>query len=74
MNKAEEDNIRLQQLVSIARMGWWEADFNEGVYYCSDFVADLLGIEGGKISFSDFGNLICADYRERCLQSSVRLR
>lgn len=67
MNKAEEDNIRLQQLVSIARMGWWEADFYEGVYYCSDFVADLLGIEGGKISFSDFGNLICADYRERVL-------
>ena len=40
MNKAEEDNIRLQQLVSIARMGWWEADFIEGVNYSSEFVGD----------------------------------
>lgn len=68
MDKSEENDIRLRQLVSMARMGWWEADFNEGVYYCSEFVADLLGIEGDKISFQDFGNLICENYRERVLE------
>lgn len=52
----------------MARLGWWEADFSEGVYYCSEFVADLLGIEGDKISFKDFGNLICENYRERVLE------
>ncbi len=68
MGKSEENDIKLRQLVSMARMGWWEADFNEGVYYCSDFVADLLGIEGDQISFHDFGNLICENYRERILE------
>ena len=41
--------------------------FDEGVYYCSEFVADLLGIEGNKISAKDFANLICENYRERIL-------
>jgi len=58
----------LQQLVSMARIGWWEVDFDEGVYYCSEFVADLLGIEGNKISAKDFANLICENYRERILE------
>ncbi|KAB3664115.1 PAS domain-containing protein, partial [Phocaeicola vulgatus] len=40
----------------------------EGVYYCSEFVADLLGIEGNKISAKDFANLICENYRERILE------
>lgn len=68
MGKFEENDVRLRQLVSMARLGWWEADFSEGVYYCSEFVADLLGIEGDKISFKDFGNLICENYRERVLE------
>lgn len=36
--------------------------------YCSEFVADLLGIEGNKISAKDFANLICENYRERILE------
>lgn len=65
MGKIQENDARLQQLVSMARIGWWEVDFDEGVYYCSEFVADLLGIEGNKISAKDFANLICENYRER---------
>ena len=67
MGKIQENDARLQQLVSMARIGWWEVDFDEGVYYCSEFVADLLGIEGNKISAKDFANLICENYRERIL-------
>ena len=66
--KIQENDARLQQLVSMARIGWWEVDFDEGVYYCSEFVADLLGIEGNKISAKDFTNLICENYRERILE------
>lgn len=66
--KIQENDARLQQLVSMARIGWWEVDFDEGVYYCSEFVADLLGIEGNKISAKDFANLICENYRERILE------
>lgn len=68
MRKIQENDARLQQLVSMARIGWWEVDFDEGVYYCSEFVADLLGIEGNKISAKDFANLICENYRERILE------
>ena len=68
MGKIQENDARLQQLVSMARIGWWEVDFDEGVYYCSEFVADLLGIEGHKISAKDFANLICENYRERILE------
>lgn len=68
MGKIQENAARLQQLVSMARIGWWEVDFDEGVYYCSEFVADLLGIEGNKISAKDFANLICENYRERILE------
>lgn len=68
MGKIQENDARLQQLVSMACIGWWEVDFDEGVYYCSEFVADLLGIEGNKISAKDFANLICENYRERILE------
>lgn len=68
MGKIQENDARLQQLVSMARIGWWKVDFDEGVYYCSEFVADLLGIEGNKISAKDFANLICENYRERILE------
>ena len=68
MGKIQENDAMLQQLVAMARIGWWEVDFDEGVYYCSEFVADLLGIEGNKISAKDFANLICENYRERILE------
>lgn len=67
MEKSEEDSTRLKELVSMANMGWWEADFTEQVYYCSDFVVDLLGLDSDKISFIDFHHLIHEDYRERVL-------
>lgn len=74
MGKIQENDARLQQLVSMARIGWWEVDFDEGVYYCSEFVADLLGIEGNKISAKDFTNLICENYRERILEEFCSFR
>ena len=65
MKLSEEEIARLQKSVSMARLGWWEADFNEGVYYCSDFLIDLFDLEGDVISFEDFGDLICEEHRER---------
>lgn len=49
----------------MANIGWWEADFEEGVYYCSEFLQELFGLEGETISFDDFGNRICEEYRKR---------
>ena len=68
MGKIQENDARLQQLVSMARIGWWEVDFDEGVYYCSEFVADLLGIDGNKISSKYIANMICEIIRESILE------
>lgn len=38
------------------------------VWFFRIYVADLLGIEGNKISAKDFANLICENYRERILE------
>lgn len=67
MTPAEEKISRLEKAVSLSRLGWWEADFNEQVYYCSEFLQDLFELKGEVISFQDFNNRICEDYRERIL-------
>ena len=53
---------------SLAQIGWWEADFAAGHYLCSDFLCELLGLEGDTISFQDFQKLIREDYREQIIQ------
>lgn len=55
----------LRKLASIARIGWWEADFSAGYYVCSDYLAELLQLESNTISFADFRLLVREDYRER---------
>lgn len=70
----EEDNIKLQKVISMAQVGWWEADFTKMIYRCSPFVADLLELEGDTISFSDFHYLIREDYRERIIAEFISFR
>lgn len=53
---------RYCKMSSLAQIGWWEADFLADHYVCSDFLCDLLGLEGDTISFMDFQNLIREDY------------
>ena len=62
-----EGDAKLKKLLSLARVGWWEADFGKGIYYCSDFISDLLGIEGDSLPFADFAKFISEEYRERIL-------
>ncbi len=37
-------------------MGWWESDVkqHQQLYFCSDFIVDLLGLESHRISFQEF--------------------
>ena len=39
-------------------------DFDEGVYYCSEFVADLLGIPDADIYCFDNGRIHLCEYEE----------
>ena len=42
--------------------------FTAGYYLCSDYLSDLLGLDGDTISTSDFLNLIREDYRKQIAQ------
>ena len=64
----QTDNERYKKMASLAQIGWWEVDLTAGYYLCSDYLSDLLGLDGDTISTSDFLNLIRADYRKLIAQ------
>ena len=64
----QTDNERYKKMASLAQIGWWEADLTTGYYLCSDYLSDLLGLEGDTISSADFLNLIREDYRKQIAQ------
>ena len=57
------ENSKFQRLMTMADLGWWEADLKKQLYTCSEFVVDLFGLNSNTISFSQFGELIREDYR-----------
>ena len=59
---------RYRKMSSLAQIGWWEADFAAGHYLCSDFLCDLLDLDGDTISFQDFQKMIREDYREQVVR------
>ena len=58
-----DSNERFRKMSSLAQIGWWEADFLTGHFVCSEFLADLFGLDNDMISFEDFHKLVCEDYR-----------
>ena len=64
----QTDNERYRKMASLAQIGWWEVDLTAGYYLCSDYLSDLLGLDGDTISASDFLNLIREDYRKQIAQ------
>ena len=64
----QTDNERYKKMASLAQIGWWEVDLTAGYYLCSDYLSDLLGLDGDTISTSDFLNLIREDYRKQIAQ------
>lgn len=59
---------RYRKMASMAQIGWWEADIEAGYYLCSDYLCDLLDLEGDTISALDFLNMVREDYREQIYQ------
>lgn len=64
----QTDNERYYKMASLAQIGWWEVDLTTGYYLCSDYLCDLLGLDGDTISNSDFLNLVREDYRKQIAQ------
>ena len=59
------DYEKYVQIAQMAKMGWWESDLKNQEYICSDFIVDLLGLEGNRISFIEFHQRIREDHRLR---------
>lgn len=59
------DNDRLKRLSALGRIGWWEVDFSARQFLCSEYVSDLLELNGRILSFADFDRMIREDYRTR---------
>lgn len=64
----DNDIERLRRMASMAQIGWWEADFTAGHYLCSEYLCDLLGLEGNTISFMDFRERVRKDYQEQIVR------
>ena len=64
----QTDSERYRKMASLAQVGWWEADISAGYYLCSDFLCDLLGLEGDTISAAEFINMVREDYRDQIFQ------
>lgn len=46
-------------------VGHWEARFKQRMFYCSDSLSRILGLEHSQTHFGDFLQLIRSDYKER---------
>lgn len=57
--------------ISLAQMGWWEADITHQTYTCSEFVMNLLGLNSPTLSFQEFDRMKRKDYR-RQVSGAVR--
>lgn len=64
----DNDIERFRRMASMAQIGWWEADFTAGHYLCSEYLCDLLGLEGNTISFMDFRERVRKDYQEQIVR------
>ncbi len=51
--------------ISLAQMGWWEADITHQTYTCSEFVMNLLGLNSPTLSFQEFDRMKRKDYRKQ---------
>lgn len=70
----KKENEKLRQLMTMAELGWWEADFTTMSYICSDYVADLLMLKEDTLSFLDFRDMIREDYRARISNEFISIK
>lgn len=65
---------QLEQLMDMARFGWWKADFHTQSYLCSDYLSKLLCLDSDTISFRDFQQMIRPDHRDRITQEFISIK
>ena len=62
-----------KQMLEVAQVGWWEADFGKMIFHLSDYLVSLLELDIDSISFKDAGLKVRADYRTRIISEFLRI-
>ena len=70
---SRDDNDRMRRLSTIARMGWWEADFTTKEFLCSDFICNLLNLKSRILPFDTLKKMIRPDYRKQAMHAFVSI-
>ncbi|NDV84446.1 PAS domain-containing protein [Bacteroides sp. 51] len=76
MNPEESrlENRRLNLLLEIAKIGWWEADLINETYTYSDYTAEALGLDKSSCSFATFHRIIREDYSSYLVQNMMNIK
>jgi len=61
--------VNIQDLPDMLDMGWWEADIENNMFCCSDYIVGLLRLEGKSVDIGYFYKMIREDYRARVIAS-----
>lgn len=64
----------LLKLMNAVGLGWWIMDFGTRTIHCSDYLAQLFGIESNTLSFDEYTGMICEDYRQRIYRQVASLK
>lgn len=60
------DYERLREMSFLVQTGWWEADFTNRSFCCSEYINNLFELkDGDRLTFDSLYLLIRPDYRER---------
>lgn len=62
-------NERYSQLMEMAQIGWWKADFSRNTLVCSDFIHNMFDVSSKEPFFGEYLALIREDYRESISRS-----
>lgn len=74
VSREELDGLREQvsmfaDLQNLANIGWWKVNFNEGKFYCSDYLARLFRFDSFAVDLDAFRELIHPYHVERVMNN-----
>lgn len=74
LERLREKELILQELQKTAKIGWWKINFETHEIICSDYIVDLLGLQGNTMTKDQVLNLINEKYRQRVLSNLPLLK
>ena len=74
LERLREKELILQELQKTAKIGWWKVNFETHEITCSDYIVDILNLQGNTMTADQILSLINEKYRQRVLSNLALLR